>query len=138
MRKLVPIFVLLALWLMLDSTSASAQIRRFKITLPFGFQAAEKTFPAGSYTIEQETNRSLIIRAEKGNDSASLPVSSLPHKSVFEPPKTWMVFHRSGDKYFLAEIWRRHIGVAIAPSEAEKKLRDSGSELVNVTVNVKE
>ncbi len=138
MRKLVRTLVLLALWVTLGSAAAGAQIRQFKVTLPFGFQAAEKTFPAGSYIIEQETNRNLIIRAAKGNESASLPVSSLPHKNIFEPPKTWMVFHRSGDQYFLAEIWRRHIGVAIPASEAERKLRDAGTELVNVTVNLKD
>lgn len=137
MRRLIPSLVVLALWVALGSSSASAQIRRFSVDLPFGFQAAEQTFPPGTYVIEQETNKSLKIRAKQGKDDGSFIVSSLPHKSVFDPPKTWLVFHRAGDKYFLAEVWRRHIGVELPLSAAEKQLRDSGENLVSVTVNVK-
>lgn len=137
MRRLIPSLVILALWVTLGSINAGAQIRRFTVTLPFAFQAAETAFPPGSYVIEQEANRNLTIRAEKGKESGSFTVNSLPHKSVFDPPKTWLVFHRSGDKYFLAEIWRRHLGVQLPVSSAEKKLRDSGENVVDVTVNVK-
>ncbi len=136
MRKPITSLSILVFCITLGSTSASAQIRRFEVTLPFGFQAAETKFSPGSYIIEQETNKNLTIRARKGNESASIHVGSLPHQSVFSPPKTWLVFHRSGDNYFLAEVWRKHIGVSIPLSAAEKQLRDSGAELVTVQVNV--
>lgn len=137
MRKLVLSMTVLALWLTLGNIAASAQIQRFKVTLPFSFQAGETTFEPGAYIIEQEANRNVTIRAEKGNTSGSFAATSLPHKSVFDPPKTWLTFHRYGDKHFLAEIWRRHIGVEVPISAAEKKLVDAGETMVSVRADVK-
>jgi hypothetical protein len=110
----------------------------FKVTLPFAFQIENKEFPAGTYLLTQEAgDKGLNIRNEKGTITGNFGVAPTPTESPFEKDKTWLAFHRSGDKYFLFEIWARHKGWQLPVSSAEKQLRDSGKELTEVKVNVK-
>ena len=135
MRKLG--FLVMLVYLGLGSLAASAQIE-LKITLPFAFQAGDTSFNAGAYRIEQESpNRKLTIRAEKGKQSGVFATTSLYPEPLSKPETTWLLFHRYGQKYFLSEVWSKHIGREMPLSEEEKKLRDSGAEMVPVKVNVK-
>jgi hypothetical protein len=137
MRRILLSIAVLTLWLTAGANPASAQIKRFKVTLPFNFQVGETSFEKGTYIIQQEANQNLIIRADKGTASGSFAAASLPHQSAFEPPKTWLVFHRYGDKHFLSEIWSRHIGVEMPRSSAEKRLMESGEPMVSVRADVR-
>lgn len=137
MRKPILFLAFVGLWLGFGTGHAKAQIKHFEADFPFSFQAGDKVFSKGSYAFQEEANRNLTIRAVKGNESASIAVTPLPPKNPFDPPKTWLIFRRYGDKYFLAEIWRDHLGVQLPTSEAEKKRKDSGVQAVQVHVDVK-
>ncbi len=125
------LFVVVLLW----GAAANAQIEA-KITLPFAFQVEETVFPAGTYAFAQPNpNARMTIRGKKVD--GSFATTPLPPESAFEKEKTWLVFHRYGDKHFLVEIWSRHIGRQLPVSAAEKQLRDSGQQGTDLRVNVK-
>jgi hypothetical protein len=121
--------------LLVGAAPVWAQIEA-KISLPFAFQVEETVFSAGTYQFSQANpNADFTIRGRKIN--GSFMTTPLPAESAFEKEKTWLVFRRYGDKYFLAEIWSRHIGREFRLSAAEKKLRDGGQQPTPVRVNVK-
>ena len=135
MRKRI---VLLATLCVLAAVLPAQAQFSFKVTLPFAFQIGDREFPAGTYLMKQEAaDKGLNIRSEKGNLTGTFGVSPTPTESPFEKDKTWLAFHRSGERYFLFEVWARHKGWQLPMSAAEKKLRDSGKELSEVKVNVK-
>ena len=137
MRKAAQQLLLVFLGSIIFSVPARAQIN-FSATLPFAFQVEEIKFPQGAYTISQENpDKKIIIRSQKGRESGQLASSPLPPQSAFERDETWLVFHRYGDKYFLSEIWSHHIGRLMTVSSTEKQLRESGAKGTDVRVNVK-
>jgi hypothetical protein len=136
MRKFIVGMFLGVLLLVVASLPASAQVD-LKVTLPFAFQAGDVEFPSGAYTISQPNpNAKMSIRGPRGKTGV-IATTSLPSENVFAKDKTWLVFHRIGDKYFLSEVWSRHLGFQLPPSAAEKEAKASGKELREVTVNVK-
>jgi hypothetical protein len=117
---------------------ANAQISVPKLTLPFEFWVVDQTFPAGTYDLKQENpNTKLTIRGNKGGAGIFATVN-LPPKGVFEKDKTWLVFRKYGEKYFLTEVWSKKLGVQFPVGTEEKRLKESGVEPVQLTVNVKQ
>lgn len=136
MRKATLGLLFVCLVMALLSVPAGAQAN-FTITLPFAFQVENTTFPAGSYAFQQPaSDQALTIRSQKGNQRGVFNLANLPTENPFERAKTWLVFHRYGDQYFLAQIWTKHKGQQVVLSAAEKKLRESGVEGVDVKVSI--
>jgi len=122
--------------LLMSSVPAAAQFQNLKISLPFGFQIGDQTFEAGTYTFTQETrNDKMIVQGKKGREL--VVTTALPPESVADKAHTTLVFHRDGDKYFLNELWTRHLGFAMPTSAAEKEAVAAGKEVREVKVNVK-
>ena len=136
MRKRVSQILLLGLLLTASAGLAGAQITGVKLEVPFEFRAVDQVFPPGMYDFVQDTpNVKLAIRSKKGKDGL-FATTNLPTKSLSESDKTWLIFHRYGDKYFLSEIWSRRLGVQFPVGDEEKRLHDSGTEVISVRVNV--
>jgi len=137
MRNRIVGFLFVGVLLLAFSSVANAQID-MKVTLPFAFQAEETAFPAGSYSINQANpNTRLTIRNQKGKESGQFSTSPLPAESAFAKDRTWLVFNKVGDKYFLSQVWSRHIGRQLSEPQAVKEARTSGKEVSEVKVNVK-
>lgn len=118
------------------STAAVAQIK-VKAPIPFAFTVDDSTCSPATYAFEQEDpRRKMSIRGDKGT-CALVEVSPFPPKHLTEPDATWLIFHRYGDKNFLAEIWSHRIGRQFSESKTEKQLRESGAEANNIRVAVK-
>jgi hypothetical protein len=111
-RKLaVPILLTLAV-AMAETGSASAQYTNPKgeplepqtLSVTFPFQVADKILPAGSYTIEQPSAETLVLRDARG-DVVSMPV--IVRVARLSPPLTEskVIFDRFGDSYYISEIW---------------------------------
>ena len=123
--------------LVIGSSVANAQID-MKVTLPFAFQAAETNFPAGSYSIDQANpNTRMTIRSQKGKETGSFAVSSLPAESAFAKDKTFLVFQKVDGKYYLSQVWSKHFGRQFPEAQAVREARTSGKEVSEVRVNVK-
>jgi len=84
--------------------SANAQ-RRSIANVPFEFVAGNKTLPADHYSIADGTMGGEVVKisARKNDASVFAMTVTLSRKASDEQGK--LVFHRYGNRYFLAEIW---------------------------------
>jgi hypothetical protein len=95
--------------------------------VPFQFVVNGQTLAAGSYAVSEASPRTLIVqgRGTKGA-AAALAVNFEPASSQL-PAK--LVFHRYGDRYFLAQVWipgKHHS--TFKPTSAERELNARGSD----------
>src|SRR5579864_3311507 len=86
-----------------------------KAPVPFSFVANGKTMPAGECTIQIMVNGRTTLSISSGEQHAfAHPISDEPSNGS---KKTALVFHRYGDRYFLARIMRaRKIGYELPAS----------------------
>jgi hypothetical protein len=87
--------------------SADGQMTTAIVTadIPFDFVVADKTLPAGKYRVSPITQGSNALKiGTRDGKSAAIRLSNLiPERREKRTAK--MVFHRYGQKYFLAEVW---------------------------------
>jgi len=87
------------------SLAANAEIRgEIVVTLPFGFVVAEKTFPAGTYSVSRLSDDKfdgLILTSYDKHTSVFVRPSEFESAS---PDKPQMSFQRVGDQHFLSTI----------------------------------
>ena len=107
-----------------------------RANVPFDFVAQGKTFSAGQYVISRLHSELLGIRHAKSMEVTLLSESPVGGGSVQSQSK--IVFHRYGDRYFLAQVWTSgdSYGSGLHKSEEEKRLEKSQTEsrLVAVTI----
>ena len=112
------LFVLLGLGLLLGMP-AYAQTVNLKADVPFNFIVTGATLPAGEYTIKGLGNGTMSISSSDMN--AHTLVLSNRCESINSATKSKLVFHRYGDRYFLANIW-------VAGETSGRQLPTSGRE----------
>jgi hypothetical protein len=79
-----------------SSTGVTAQI-------PFDFTVANKTLPAGSYTVTEERTGVLRLRSQDHRASAAVLTEVIRGRERSGGPV--LVFNRYGDACFLTEAW---------------------------------
>ena len=110
----------LVLTVMFGFSTANAQTaNRAVANIPFAFSAGEQKLPAGKYVISATESKIQRIRSLDGRFSAVLQMQAVQGK-VVETGK--LVFHRYGDRYFLAQFWTPayDTGLEAATSRAER------------------
>ena len=94
---------LTALVLALVINVAFAQSKtQAKADVPFAFTVEQSSMAAGHYSIIEVSERTLQIRNDDTNTSVA--VIALREESI-KPQSPRLVFHKYGDRYFLAEAW---------------------------------
>ncbi len=93
-----------------------------KAQVPFEFVANGKTMPAGECTIQFMVNGQTTLSISSGKHHAfAYPIGG---ESLNGSKKTALVFHRYGDRYFLARIKRAgRMGYDLPASKLESELR---------------
>ncbi len=93
-----------------------------KAQVPFNFVTSGKTMPAGECTIQFMVDGQTTLSITSGKQHAfAYPIVGESSKGS---KKTALVFHRYGDRYFLARIKRAgRIGYELPPSKLESELR---------------
>ena len=73
--------------------------------IPFDFVVADKTLPAGNYNVSSVTSdgTALKVSSHDGKSAAMRLSDVIPEKR--EKRTARLVFHRYGQKYFLAQVW---------------------------------
>ena len=108
--------------LLLVTAAAFGQTGRVKADIPFDFVVGGLTLPAGQYTIGPANNLRTAV-AVRGD---SMPRMALAHqaRSAIPAKSTKLIFHRYGNRYFLAQIWVQgnNIGTEVTASPLEKEL----------------
>jgi hypothetical protein len=99
------LFVLLSLGLLLLGASAYAQTVNMKVSVPFNFIVSGATLPSGQYTIQGLGTAGNAMSIRTTDNKAKSLVLARRCESLKTSEKTKLVFHRYGDRYFLAQIW---------------------------------
>ena len=113
--------------------SAQAQSAHTVVSnIPFEFIVADKTLPAGEYQVNRALGNALTIRTSNGDASASRLTNEIqPNKDK----RARLVFHRYGDRYFLAEVWTGagDVGRQLLKSRQERAIEREMSRLASKT-----
>lgn len=102
-KQILSLVVTLGIVAALSVAAMADLIPLVRADIPFSFMVGKKQLPAGRYTVERIANNALIIRGLENKKA----VMSIVYggKTRSEVPEARLVFHRYGDRYFLAEIW---------------------------------
>lgn len=116
-----------ALLLIIPAGESQAQSRSLEVNVPFTFEVGNKAMPAGSYRVESVPTGAgsiTILRSDSGD--VRLPISTMAPASNSGTPAPALLFHRYGNRCFLAQI-RTGDGYAreVFPSQQEKELARS-------------
>jgi len=113
-----------------ETTSVNGAVQ---VTIPFDFSVSGKTLAAGEYLIAPSGEKGISLKNVKGSEGAMVLSHPLSNSKA-DGPK--LVFHRYGDKYFLAQAWLRYsdTGCELFASSEEIRLarayRQQNVELV--------
>jgi len=102
---------------------ASAQTRTITAEVPFDYVVNGKTMLAGECTVKAEDNGQAILWIS--SDNARMAVLPNATESNKASDMTKLVFHKYGDRYFLASIEREgeSRGYELPASKLEAELR---------------
>jgi len=120
-KQALRFFVTLSLLTMLAVASVYANPHsRLQVNIPFAFTLGDKTLPAGQYIIERNriVPELFIVCSLDGRTRATGFTTHVP--SPMTQMQTKLVFHRYGNQYFLAQVWRMDGGQAFLKSRAER------------------
>ena len=132
---------ILVLSLLLVAGSAFAQTINLRSNVPFSFNAAGKSMPAGQYSIKTlgvSDGKSLALQGSEPGAVMILSANSSEKRNAADATK--LVFHVYGSEYFLSEIWvaGNNLGHQIPVSTRERELaKGSSSQDVNVLAQVR-
>ena len=89
----------------ISANAQSVNSSKVVANVPFEFSVGYKSMPAGEYSVQTIPSASdgLMIQSTDGKISA-LRLSDATETSK-DKPKARLVFHRYGERYFLAEVW---------------------------------
>jgi len=98
------LIVVLALATAVASANAQSS-NKVVADIPFEFSVGYKTLPAGEYSVQTVTSagNALMIQSADGKTSA-LRLSDATER-MKNKAHARLVFHRYGERYFLAEVW---------------------------------
>ena len=126
------LMVVLALATAVASANAQSANNRVTADIPFDFSVGYKIMPAGGYTVKtvSSTGNALMIQTADGR-MAAVRLSDETERAKNIPPAR-LVFHRYGERYFLAEVWNGFdkSGRQLLKSQEESSL---GSELARIS-----
>jgi len=86
---------------MAGAMATMAHAESFAVEVPFAFEAAGKSFPAGPYTVDAVSNGLLVIRGATSADTAAIMVS--PSESA-ATPKSSLIFDKGTEMAELSRV----------------------------------
>jgi hypothetical protein len=115
-----------------SARKAAAEANKLVVNIPFEFSVDYKTMPAGEYTVQTiaTAGDSLLIQSADGKTSALRPSEAT--ETMKKAATARLVFHRYGERYFLAEVWNETAmeGRRLMKSQNELSIE---RDLANVT-----
>jgi hypothetical protein len=120
---------------LLMSAAAQAQTTHLKVTVPFEFTAGNVQLPAGAYEVTALGPwGGKTLSVHNVNSNASSVVVSNSCSSEKPAADSRLVFHRYGQRYFLAEVWNQNSltgsQIKINPRQIELAKNQSKDEVV--------
>ena len=131
-HHLLSSFIAMVFALTIYPTQAHAQIiGDLEAKIPFQFHAGNAELPAGEYRIRMMDDSDLTvmqITRMDGSASAVFQVEEADKNS--EPTKSELIFHKYGNRYFLAKLFDESNpdGSQVVESSYEKKVSQATSQ----------
>ena len=96
--------------------------------IPFAFTAQNTTLPAGEYTMSpaSASHELMLIRNTETRKAVMVLAPSGTSEYKGDPNKNVVLFHRIGDRYFLAEVKTDGVRGHVSPSKLERELAAEG------------
>jgi hypothetical protein len=128
LKGLTMLMLVVVLALAAAVASANAQsANRVVATIPFDFSVGYKKLPAGDYSVQaiNNSNNTLMIRSADARQAAVRLTNEIG-RSKKNDTHARLVFHRYGERYFLAEVWSGfdETGRQLFKSQEEKALEN--------------
>ena len=104
-------------------------------TVPFAFAVANVNLPAGSYTVSILPPYNMIqVQSADGRKVAT--ITGVPSQKSANSTQAKLVFHHSGNEYFLAQVWEQgsNIHRDLQSGTRARDLAKSGERMESVTV----
>ena len=105
LKGLTMLLLVVVLALATAVVSANAQqANKIVANIPFEFSVGYKTMPAGEYSVQTISagGNALMVQSTDGKRAA---VRLTEESERAKKTHARLVFHRYGDRYFLAEVW---------------------------------
>lgn len=148
LRGLAMLMLVVALATATSANSPTApSARHIQAEIPFEFSIGYKTMAAGEYRIQIVTsaNDAVLIQRVDGKSSALRLSEATSGNAKKNKSQVRLVFHRYGERYFLAEVWNgSDTGRALLKSQEEKAIERelasnaSSSDSAKVTLEIVE
>ncbi len=126
-KQSLKMMVILSFLMILSVSPAHAQSgREMTAKIPFSFIVANKTFPAGEYSVTrlnpQSDKAALAIKSLDGR--MSKVVIAMPVQAGAPSESARLVFIRYEDQYYLSQIWTPadNTGLELPKSRSERTL----------------
>ena len=135
LKRFTMLALVVAIALVSAVATANAQApNKVAADIPFDFSVGYKTMPAGGYIVQAVASAGNAVLIQ----SADAKSSALRQSEATAPMKNKkharLVFHRYGERYFLAEVWS---GLDIAGRQLVKSQEERAIEqdLANIATN---
>jgi len=103
---MLALIVTLALVTAVVSANAqSANSSKVVANVPFEFSVGYKSMPAGEYSLQTIASASNGLLIQSTDGKISVLRLSDPTQAGKDKPRARLLFHRYGERYFLAEVW---------------------------------
>ena len=129
MKNLIARTLTLLMLAVLGVTMASAQTTSvIKVNVPFEFNFAARTFPAGEYTLMQPMQHLLVLRDARGRSIAQTFTGGI--ESLAPADATKLKFVNRDGQYVLTEVWENldSSGQRLYPSKNNANLARRSTE----------
>lgn len=93
--------------------------------VPFAFAVGSSNLPAGEYTLRVAGNSRMLLLINRTDPNVSVIVPANSAQTVDIQAESKLVFHRYGDRYFLAQVWQAGsaYGKQLPRSNREKEMQ---------------
>ena len=119
--------LVLALGVGLGVNVGQTQAQTIRVGIPFAFTANRKILPAGTYRITPVSDSRMVWRIQGEGPGEFISVVALA--AVRRSGDLHVIFHRYGEKHFLAGFKTPLYEVDLPASRAEKTLRAPGTTI---------
>lgn len=123
-KQALSVFAMLAVTAVIGVGSVYAQCTSGVARIPFDFKVLDKTLPAGTYSMQTIAQQACLVRNDDGRQSALTLVTTTAQSN--EEGSKW-VFHRYGNRYFLAKIVVNGTTAELPTSKLEREMARLGT-----------
>jgi hypothetical protein len=132
-KQFISIVVVAACAAILTVTQVRAQdAGKMTVDIPFSFNIAEKTYPAGDYYVRRNISGAQVNLQLVSNDTSRVVNFSVhPVKAEEIQDHSKLIFNKYGTQLFLSQVWMsgRATGEELAKSNRERVARKETSRI---------